>query len=525
MPTNDNFVEFVKFEAAGLEDIIKNVGELEEFVKKAATRYVELNNIVSSPAVRAAAEGIARMKSASDALAASEAKRTENAVRRGRLESGSYLRDRAASGQLNRETNRLGYQERQAALASGLLAKEAILEGRLRADIASLARAERRTMLSSGAFAEGVHYRELGKHEDAQIERAERRAELRVTHGRLGGAAAFALERMRPGLLAAGAVGGAGLAAGRAGLAGTVQGERLAFEIHLLNREIAGALLPVVRDLTNVIRFFRTKLEGLSGTQQSMLGYGIAGAAGLGAIGLATSGISKAIGGLSKIMGAVGLRATAAAGGSLAGIMAANAAGTAAGNIAGNAVAGAGAAGGAAASRFGRVARFARFAGPVAVAAAVAKDALHEEKPGDESYYRLLRQRGNSKGISGLYSTLYSATEMFGLYDLFGTDRKADLRRQKTRDNYGGEDAHRNPLIAQAGFESFDDAYRRVAENVALRSAMEAEPGGALEPKNKIEGKPGEQGVGQPPTKTDSWLERIFAILEEGFRLTPKPLK
>src|SRR6185437_1975572 len=388
MPTNDNFVEFVKFEAAGLEDIIKNVGELEEFVKKAATRYVELNNIVSSPAIRAAAEGIARMKSASDALAASEAKRTENAVRRGRLESGSYLRDRFASGQLNRETNRLGYQERQAALASGLLAKEAILEGRLRADIASLARAERRTMLGSGAFAEGVHYRELGKHEDAQIERAERRAELRVTHGRLGGAAAFALERMRPGLLAAGAVGGAGLAAGRAGLAGTVQGERLAFEIHLLNREIAGALLPVVRDLTNVIRFFRTRLEGLSGTQQSMLGYGIAGAAGLGAIGLATSGISKAIGGLSKIMGAVGLRAAAAAGGSLAGSMAANAAGTAAGNIAGNAVAGAGvgagAAGGAAASRFGRLARFARLPGPLAVAAAVAKDTLHEEKPGDE---------------------------------------------------------------------------------------------------------------------------------------------
>lgn len=511
--------EIITFEAHGLDEMKASVAALEKAIKSTYARAQALNDSLNTPSQTKERAEIQKLTADNARLKTIEEGRNANAIRSGRLASGEYhrqagelaairheaeklglaerraslgngdyLRNREQTGRLANATARQGLSERQAALASGLLVKEAMLEGRLRGDIDRLRLAERQALLESGQFAADARQRnDLGR-SSLVLAHAERRVELQATHGRLGGAALYGLERARPGLLAAGVAGSVGIGMAKSGFSGTVEGNALAMEMHLLNREIAGALLPVLKDVTRVFRGAREMLQGLSGGQQDALGYGMAGLAGLGTIGLAVGPLSKMAAGLRKIGGMLGIGGAA---GAAAGSAVVDIGGTAAATYAGGRLAGTG--GAAAATRMSRLARFGRVAGPVAAGAALVAT-VGGTPEGSKSYYKLMREAGGSIVTSGIGSFFASLAEGSGGLDLmesFGfkgsKQSRADLAAKKVRDM---NDPHHNAMIADAGFGSVEDPYERISNAVSVQAAIEAEPGGKLDERGKKAAEP-----------------------------------
>lgn len=401
--------------------------------------------------------------------------------RRGLLQSGEYLRGREIDSSLATAHGNLANQERGAALKSGLYAREAGHDQRLRQERELLALAERRARLGSGQFGGEARHRERLSEESRLLDRMERRTELQGKHGRLAGGMIHGLERARPGLLAAGAVGAIGVGMARSGFQGTVAGDALAREMSLLNREIAAALIPVLKDVTSAIRWVRNMFQGLSEQQQNIVGYGIAGLAGLGGLGLAANTISSAVSGLGKLFG------VKTAAGSAAASIAGNVGGSVIGSAASSAIAptvgtGTGTAAAAAGGWMARGGRLLARVPALALAAGGISDAAKDEAKGKESIYRLMRQSGQNKLYSGFRSATLGTLEMLGFDQ---TKEKDELRRHKERENYGTDNPHRSNLLTDGagisrGQGVYDSDYDRVTAAVSVASVDESGPGGKL---------------------------------------------
>lgn len=161
-------------------------------------------------------------------------------------------------------------------------------------EVARLARetsfAERRAAVGDGTRSV-LQKRQLDQ-KDLDTRILERRAELQALYGRTGGGVAHGMERLgenRFARLGAGmALGAAGwaAAAGTSGFSGTVEGNRLALEMQLLNREIAGALRPAIVYLTDTVRGIRQWLQRQGRGTQNLIAAGTVGTLGLTAAGV-----------------------------------------------------------------------------------------------------------------------------------------------------------------------------------------------------------------------------------------------
>ena len=431
------------------------------------------------------AAGVSLYRAKTAAAAAVQQARLGQGLRAQSLSSGLYGQQSRDAARLERTDARLGVAEKASDLRSGVtLTRMKTAAAVERAD-AQLALATRRLALSSGVFSQQVAARAKAEGENAALAKAERRAELQALYGRRLGGAIHAGERFAPGLAtASGAlagVGAAGVGMARAGFSGTTAEMALAMEIKLLNREIAGALVPIMRDLTAGVRWVRRSLERLSPDNQKWLGRGVAGAAIVGTGGLAMAGVAAALGNIAAMLRTMGVIGGA---GAVAGSAVAGAVGNAAGSAAGTLAAGAaGAAGGAAKGAGGSL--LSRLRGGAGRFAAkipfltLAAGAITDQTE-DDSFYNLHRAGGRGRVMSFIGGTINKATELTGIHSLFGTDRRAELRQEYGLPANFGQGQKTSTLIAQAGFSSFDAEYQRTAESVALMDATERETGGKL---------------------------------------------
>lgn len=487
--------EVVEFEATGLTEIIAETKRLEDEVKRAYAAQMALNAKLNDPVWRAQRGAVQKLAEANRQLEASS-KKVNTAVEDARESIGAqYAQVKAlntalkdpATLQRARDTAKLAAETRQLLdieekLTRTQLRRQSLTErsGRLRSGeylagrrtdsnlgfregLADLR--ERRAALASGQFGREVVLNARLQSAADQLTKAERRAELTALHGRLAAGAMLGLERARPGMLAAGVAGGVGLGMARSGLSGTVEGNALSMEMHLLNRELAGAILPAVKDLTRALRWVRQKTEKLTGGQQDVLGYGMLAAGGLGFAGLAAGPIMSMVGVIGKL--ATGLRGGAAS------TVAAQLAGGAAGQVATNAgssmvrQAGAGAAGGAATTAGGGLLAklgIGGLSGGSVVGIGLASIAAEVGRAGGRSkFFEGAREGSGRKMLQGGLEYLSPAAWFTG---------------KATEKLMGG--SRRTPMIADAGFEDFDESYRRVATTTALQAAVEMESGGKL---------------------------------------------
>ena len=450
------------------------------------------------------------------------------------LTSGEYLRGRNMAGSAAAGHAQMDHRERTAALDSGLYVKEQHQHQRLKSQSMAASLRERRVLVASGLHTQGASLAAAHAQEAATVGRLERHSQLVGEHGRLAGSAMYGLERARPGMLAAGAAGAVGLGMARRGLSGTVEGGALEREMGLLNREIGNSLVPVLRDLTGVVRWLRDKAEKLTGGQQDALGYGIAGVAAIGGLGLAANTIKSALSGLSTVAVKLGLKSASAAGPLLAsaaggGLLSRTVSPAVSGSLPGAPPIGTGkasaiipiglpagalpAAG--AASKGSRLARFGRAAGPIGAALAIG-GGLANMEPHEKSFYRLARESGENKLASTVGGLFASLAEFVGAGDVsqfFGgrgtKGFREDMARKKVRDL---PNEHHNSLIKTAGFEDLDAAYERTATEVAMASAFESEPGGKLHQAPAVK---------DAQAESASTLRQILEILFPLARLIP----
>ncbi len=263
-----------------------------------------------------------------------------------------------------------------------------------------------------------------------QLRIDEARARLVNRYGSVIGGGLYGFNQFRSSPLG-GAIGrgslalGAGITAGAmSGLSGTVEGNKLANEFKLINRELAGAFLPAVQAATGALRFLRKGLQSLGGGSQNALMAGGLAATGYGAY--------KAYGIGSQILAHAG------------------------GQAAGNAIGGGGGAAargaGSKASMLGGMGA----AGPIAFMAAATAYSVQ----GRKSQNSMLESLGIGKKTANFIN---DATVGPGGKYLGG--------------DYGvgfGGGAHRRPTIADAGLDSVGSGYERVGQALALQSGQDS---------------------------------------------------
>mgnify|MGYP001788184754 CR=1 FL=1 len=190
------------------------------------------------------------------------------------------------------------YAQRKAALEAAA-AKESALQGRLAqsAGAAGLAHAKERLRVAKV---------------EADIAKNSHRADLNARYGNAGGRLAAAGESRAFGMgagLAAGAAGGA-LAMAASGFQGTVEMQQFTTALSFASREMAGAFVPALKNLTALMNIARLLLSQMSGSQQEVLAKTALTVAGLGALNVAlyrTTGVT--------LVGAAAAGARAATGG------------------------------------------------------------------------------------------------------------------------------------------------------------------------------------------------------------------
>ena len=133
--------------------------------------------------------------------------------------------------------------------------------------------AQRRAAVEMGLY--GRHLRATQQYhaELKKVVALETQARRTQLYGRFGaGVAAFA-ESPQGRLL--GSFGGAALATGSGlatrGVAGTVEGSRISYEIELISRSLAGAFKPAIDEVIGGLTGFRKLLDGMSAGQQKWL--------------------------------------------------------------------------------------------------------------------------------------------------------------------------------------------------------------------------------------------------------------
>jgi hypothetical protein len=391
---NQTIVELVKFTADGADDIVAVTKQLTDEANKATKAYEALKKVISDPTTRTAARNLEVQRQNSASLANVEAKRLDLAVRKQRLSSGAYAQEARGLQQVARE------QEK--------------------------------------------------------VERMERRAQLAAKYGRVGGAVAHVGESMAARGLGRAAAGIAGvtIASAKSGFSGTVEGNRLALELKLVSRELAGAFKPALEIATKGLQNLRTWLSKLNPQQQNQLALGAIGIAGVAGAHLLSKavlgvGLGAAVrGGLSSPLALPLLAAGAGYGREATGVAAAY--------------------GGVRAGMAGRsiLRGAARVAGPFA-----ALSAIHDAGTG--GFYSGLRGRGENKFVSALGAAGGGLLDLitFGAFgESFRKNNAAQIRAgQAIGTNPAG---HQAVTIADAGFEQAGSAYERVTNALSLTDAQ-----------------------------------------------------
>lgn len=447
--------------------------------------------------------GVSLYRARTAAAAAVAEGRLAQGLRGQALASGLYGQQSRDTARLDRGNARLANAERNDDLKSGATLYRAKTAAAVEQADAKFALATRRLALTSGLFSQQIAARTRLEKDATALAKMERQAELQTLYGRRVGGAMALGERVRPGLVAGAgtlaAAGAVGVGMARAGFSGTVQEYTLNREIKLLNREVANALVPAMRELTGAIRWMRRQLEKLTPEQQKWLGRGVAGAAiagaGLGGLVVAGKGVKMladaakwagligggggAVGGSAAAVGGGGSLASLMAKGNWSGVAGASGTGTTAASGAGTTAA--------TASRLGAAGRIggavSRFAGPVGAAVSLGATMFdqYEDMKTDPSTLRAIgRQavRAPDMLMGGEIARMFgfkSGGPLGQAYDaVFGSNpanaAAAAPTGQKTQ-----------ALIAQAGFTDFDTAYRDAAQEVALTDAGEREEGGKLD--------------------------------------------
>jgi len=242
----------------------------------------------------------------------------------------------------------------------------------------------------------------------------------------------------------------------RSGLQGTVEEYRLNYSFQLLNRQIAAVAVPAIDKMAHVVGRVATVFERMPGPMQdTLLAFGLVGLAAGPLVGAvrAVGAVGGAFGGLARTAGLAGAAAPAV-GASIFAQGTAAAVGTAAGGAAAR----------------GGLGRFAPFAlAGTALAAGAAGDRADEL-----NYYRLYRNAGGSKVGSAVRSTLSSTAELFGLNQITGEDRRAELQGRRQRDLFGAE-RHRDVSPLQVGVDELGGAAQRIQEAVLKVTAAKEE--------------------------------------------------
>lgn len=277
--------------------------------------------------------------------------------------------------------------------------------------------------------------------EEQQHAAAARHAVAVARYGRTGAMVAGGLSRAAPYLGNAAMGLGLGITAGaRAGFQGTVEGNRLHNEISQINKELAGAFLPVMKEVTAGMKGLRRVLQSLGPAGQNAVMFGGLAATGYGAYrayGIGQQVLAHATGqaAASKIAaGTATSTATSAAGG---------AAGTGATLGLKSAAMGAG------------------VSNPLLALAAVAD---------------LTRKAGLMKGVEGVQQRSFSKIASGAINYMSPGTFFTQMATKSAMGGDKGDDAkHRRVTLADAGFEGIGSAYERVSNSAALVGSQNAE--------------------------------------------------
>jgi hypothetical protein len=297
--------------------------------------------------------------------------------------------------------------------------------------------------------------------QEAATRMQERKNTLQRRYGNtVGGAVDWAMrfgggptggKLLRAGGAVASSVGGSIVGGATAGFFGTVEGNRFYNEIKMINRELAGAFLPVMKAATSGFRTLRTTLQGFGEAGQNMV---------------MLAGLSFSAYKLARFSG-IGL------GGFGSG--AASAVGSAAGSAATSGKGGAGTI----------IAR----TGVSALLAASAISGFSSPTGGREAF----EEMGMGRKTAGWTSSYLSAASPLGwANDAINNRRWGPLRLAgkfadsagmaetgaflggRDRDLMGdGDKSRRRVTIADAGFDPIGSGYERIANAVAMQTAQD----------------------------------------------------
>jgi len=261
----------------------------------------------------------------------------------------------------------------------------------------------------------------------------EQRARLVSRYGApLGGALnagqRFAASRLG-GMAGRGAMAlGAGIMAGAAaGFSGTVEGNKFANELKLINRELASAFLPAMKAVTSVLRGLRMGLQSLGGNGQNAVMAGGLALGGAGALRLASNVAGGALG-----------TAIGGAGGRLAGGAVAGAGATAGGSALGG--------GGAIASTIGT--------GPAALA----------------TIFDGIRKAALMKGVQGVQER--SPSKLAGAYLNYMSP--GTLVTEAVTGQFMSKKKRDQVTIADAGLDAVGTGYERVGQGLSVQMGQDS---------------------------------------------------
>lgn len=393
------------------------------------------------------------------------------------LASPKYTRETAATETQRAEQQNLRADHRNRVFASrfeaGDLTRQTLQARQLNHEFDVMrSRANARVLakeLTDGTLARRAADMASLRRESESLEKRARLTELVAEHGRYGAvlrANAGQIQTLRTaalvgyGTMTAGALGFV-----RAGLQGTVEGYMLERQWQRLSRQAAAIATPAVNKLADAVGGVADRFQALPGDAQDvLLNLGLAGLAAGPAAALYRGGraVVGAGAGLARGVGAAfGMGAVPAAGGG--------------GSFAPFLLPTGGAA---AAPPAGGAARGSRFSGPrfgiLGTALAVGAG---REMMADESFYKLYRERGDSKVGSAIRGTLTSLSETVGLGDLWqnmtgGPDRRTQLRSEKTRTLY--DRPHRDVSPLRTELLDVGDSAQLIQEEVLKLADLKA---------------------------------------------------
>jgi hypothetical protein len=427
-------VDFVELQAKGVVDLMDQIDAVEKSTQGATDAAVVLYKVMTDPKNRQAVVMLEAVRKETGELLKLDRERYRLTSLRETASGAKAFTTAQAQLKLTRETAAAERDLGRVRTLAGLSQTGTPAARRDAADRLSFARLQAEAARRAGlddlgarkAFAgtDGAVRDARAKlsyaREEAGVRKAEHRDDLAARYGRAGGGLA-ALGESKGFGLAAGAAGAASaslLGAATAGFSGTVEAHQFQQSLMFMNREIAGAFVPAMRNATAAANIVRFGFDSMSGSQQRVVSTVALTIAALGALNIA----------LYRTTGFTLMGAAAGALGGLGGGVAAGTGEKIATNAAGGLAAGAGWKEGA--KGLANKGMKLLNSTPLKALAVPIAGAMHDYNS-NESLYDLSRQAGYSQFGAGVKSALGGAGEVLGFDNLTGTDSRRDLKRER----------------------------------------------------------------------------------------------